>query len=257
MAPLLLSRPDAFRQSFQIAPSQVVGPSLGALGEAWTLGSAFVCCSLGVVVCAGIACERSARFVRLWGGAIVAVLDVAILVPQKHPYMWFCGPWAVAAFAGEAGRVAGSRRWPGLLLLGALYVGAASRQAEDFLVHLTLPREQRFEAAAERVRALVPPGSRVVTREHWTALAWDRSVFDSFFAKPDLATIDYIVLTSNGARAHSLAVTMLMGDERKRFVRDHFEVVFDGLNREPNRLFGVPLGDRAWGYGAVVLKRVR
>ncbi len=256
-APLLVARPDALEQYRQHAATQVGSTlSIASYVSSWRWGKPFVCLAAGSFACAAITFERSRRWVLLWSGPVLATLNLVVFFPFKWPYAWFVGPWVIAALAADMGIVWRSRaRRAGLLVVVALWMGGTSRAAQDFLMNLSLPAEQRYEATAARVRAQVPPGSRVLAFEHWPALASDHACFDPLFADVDLSTIDYIVLTGNASGQPGRPVEVR--PDRKAEVATRFSVVDDGLGREPNRILGVRISRSAYGWGAVVLKRVR
>lgn len=260
-APILLAHPDAYRQYLGLASSQVGSAHWSAdLQSAWRYGKGVmvleaVCLAVGLLALATRGSSR--QWSESWLGAVLGMAFVALLLPSKYTYMWFVGPWLVAACV--ASLAAAERTWVRGLAAVALGIGwifASTGFVWQTVTMLTLPREQRIAVSERRVRAIVPPGATVLAGEYWWTLGADRAVLDSYCAEyPDLTAIDYIVLTGNGTgepgkmQALKAPVAGVVATE--------FVVVDDHLNRKPFTVLGRRLTNSAWGFGALVMRNRR
>lgn len=260
-APILLAHPDAYRQYFGLASSQIGSGQWSAdVRSAWRYGKGVmvleaVCVAVGLLALATRGSSR--RWSETWLGAVIGVAFVTLLLPSKYTYLWFVGPWLLAACV--ASLTAAERAWPriaGTVALGIGWMLASTGYVWQTVTMLTLPREQKIAASERRVRALVPQGATVLAGEYWWALGADRAVLDSYFADgSDLSAIDYIVLTGNGTGEPGKA--QALRDSLDAVAAREFVVVDDHLNRKPVTVLGRRLTNSAWGFGALVMRNRR
>ena len=190
--------------------------------------------------------------------APLAGFALLLSLRSEFTYCWFLQPWFalvaflflrdIARFHRAAGMIAA------LVLIGFLAL-ATLWPLKSWLVYVTLPPTQRLGFAETQVRALVPPGSVVLTNGAWWSLAQDREVLSPDFSDiVDLRRIEYFVSDGNGSRVPG----KWHEPQNPRYaseVRDNFEIVSNGLAREPLRIFGYRVTNSAYGFGAVVMRR--
>ena len=122
----------------------------------------------------------------------------------SHYYWWFLQPWFLLLAMVVAADFWWNKR---SRLLATVAVGwlaiwltvASAWPVKNYLVRITLAREQRLTPNVQKLRELIPTGAGVLTSIGWWALGSDRSVYDPIFSDiQDLARIEYFVTDSNG-----------------------------------------------------------
>jgi hypothetical protein len=124
------------------------------------------------------------------------------------------------------------------------------------MIVATLPKAQTCEENQRVLDALIPAGSVVLTYDAWWLLAGSRQVYDARWARPDMSSVDYIVLTGNGTGTPGLPTalggSLLEGD---RSLND-FRPIADNLNRVRPSICGFAITNSAYGFGSLVLQRI-
>jgi hypothetical protein len=262
IAPILVAHPGAYRQYLAHSAAHVAqGNFLSALFTHWEYEDFHRSITLLCVVVATVGAMTRTPLMswrlwrKLWLGPALAIAVVALLLPNKLYYLWFVGPWMMAA-AAITGRAAAPFAHQLLLRVAAVFVLAFYAIAvasflRQTLTMIMLPPSQRLHFNADFVRQSVPPGSRVVTDHYWWSLAQDRKVYDRYFSQVRPEEIDYVVLIGDDASGQVVLsdVPALPPGSLARF-----ELIHDNVNTQPPRLFGRPIPG-ASGFGAAVLRR--
>jgi hypothetical protein len=91
----------------------------------------------------------------------------------------------------------------------------------------------------------------VVTNEYWWTLGDRDRVYEPLFGEvpPD---IQYIVVSGNGSGKPGIPVDVFNG----KFKRSDYQVVDDRLNRVPASFLGFRMSRGAYGFGAMVLRKI-
>lgn len=261
VAPVLLPHPAAYRQYLAHAADHVGrGSFLESLFTHWENEQFHRSVTLGCLLLAGaglLARGPELSWLRWWLGPALGLVFLAVCLPDKIYYTWFLGPWMVAAAAATA-RAAAGRLHPALargvaLVVLALYAVAIAPFGKGLFAMATLPAAQRLAPNAQAVRALIPPGSTVLTDDYWWILAEDCRVYDLYFGRPAPAAIDFIILTGNGSgdpETVRQVPAYLAGD-----LASHFRPVLNTVNTRPVSVLGRPIPNTAFGFGALVLRR--
>lgn len=261
VAPILIAHPNAYRQYLGLASSQVGSRQWTTdFQSAWKFGKGVMllaAASLIVGLLALLARRSLRQWSRSWLGVVIGVFFVVVLLPAKYTYLWFVGPWLLAACVAFLATTERARMHA--LGVAALAIGWASASLGyvwQTATLLTLPGEQRIAASERRVRALVPRGATVLAAEYWWSLGADHDVLDSSFAEiSDLAAVDYIVVTGNGTGQPGQP--QALKESLREVAAREFVVVDDHLNRQPLEILGQRLTNSAWGFGALVMKNRR
>lgn len=265
VAPVLIAHPVAYRQYLAHAADHVGrGNFLEGLFTHWENEqfhrSVTLACLL--VAAAGLPCRGGdltwTRWRRLWLGPLLGLAFLAVFLSDKVYYTWFLGPWMIVA-AVVTWRGAVRRLHPvavravalGVLGFAAVAVGPF---VKNLLVMATLPASQTLEVNARLIRELIPPGSTVLTDDYWWVLADDCRVYDLYFARPDPGAVDFIILTGNGSGDPE--VVREVPANVAAYGR-HFQPVRNNINTESLSLFGRTVPNTAFGFGALVLARVK
>lgn len=227
--------------------------------DAMTYGVGYVCLILGIFAfaCALRAAGAkgpAARYDRFAVAAILFVL-LAIVLPGKYLYLWYCSAWlllaSVALAANFVPRLAPFWRTAILGLGICMWMIAAAPYARGRAILWMLPTDQSLSASVAKLRNLVPPGARVLTTDFWWALADRDVVYDALFSDPPSNELDYAVLSGNGSGTPGVPLI----PNGALFYAANFKPVYNGLNPSPLAVFGIPLSHSAYGFGAYVLKR--
>jgi hypothetical protein len=265
IAPILFAHPGAYRQYLAHAAVHVGrGNFLVGFFTHWENEefhrSITLACLLAAVL--GLLCRAreltQRRWLRLWLGPLLAVGFVAVFLPDKLYYLWFVGPWMMAA-AAVVWHAVGPRLHP-LVLRGAmlwtagLYAVAVAGFLRNAAVMLTLPASQALEANARQLHDLIPRGSRVLTDQAWWLLADRCVVFDRYFSRVPPETLDYLVLEGDGSGDPDVQsdVPSLPAE----VIAMRFGVVQNSINTTPLVVLGRPLPGTALGFGTAVLRRL-
>ncbi len=214
-----------------------------------------------VVMVVGLICRprdlNSLRWARLWLGAVFALFFVAIFVPNKMYYLWFVGPWMMVAATATWREISVSGH--PLLLRGAalvvlsLYAVSVSAFVRNTAIMLSLPPSQSLKSNTETLRALIPPGSHVVTDHYWWSLAEDRRVYDRYFSRVDAAQVDYLILVGDGSGDAQMLSDVPAIPPRE--LQERFEPIHNNVNTQPIVVLGRSIPRSAFGFGTAVLKR--
>jgi hypothetical protein len=116
-----------------------------------------------------------------------------------------------------------------------------------------MPEDQRMDVNVAMLRRTIPANAGVMTYDFWPALAGSMRMY-STEAEPPWSDVDYLVLTGNGSGAPGQPQTLR--PEQLAYVREHFVPVLDRLNPQPFAL-GPIRTHSAWGYGPLILRRVK
>jgi hypothetical protein len=125
----------------------------------------------------------------------------------------------------------------------------------EILTMATLPASQRLGVTAERLGRLIPSGSSVMTSEYWWVLADRCRVYDPYFSRLPLEQIEYIVLRGDGSG--SSTGVRDVPDYARAEIESCYRAVDNNINTRPVRILNITISNRAQGFGALILKRVK
>jgi hypothetical protein len=262
IAPILIARPDAYRQYLAHAAVHIGnGNFLAMFFTGWAYEEfhrsvTLLCATVAAVGFIGAkTTSQRQRWLTLWAGPIFAIAIIAFLLPDKIYYLWMIGPWMAAAAAVTWQTTIGQVPWlasrAAILAIGVFYAIAIAPFVRESSRILALPASQRLAANADLIRASIPKTRRVLTDAYWWVLADDYSVFDRYFSRTRPSDLDFLILTGDGSgepRRWS-DVPNLPPD---RLVQE-FTVEINRINREPLRMFGREWPGSAVGFGPVIL----
>jgi hypothetical protein len=190
-------------------------------------------------------------------GIFLSCALVAIGMPQQVYYYWFVCPLLIAIIFS----CYQWNSWPGVVALMMLIV-AANPTVREVLKVASLPPQQRMAFSARVIRERIPFSSRVAgdVRTYYL-LAPDYSnlfITDGIFPREEMMTsVRYMVFTSylSGRKNGMPMPRYWLGDERGRYLLEHFRLVYDNVTEEPPRLWGNILGSESFGYGVAIYMR--
>jgi hypothetical protein len=231
----------------------------------------------------GVACWR-ARMLRQWacllGGALLALILIFVVAKGKGAYVWFVGPWMVAAtfvltallWHQAASRVLVPARashfrllpkvaWTLVLLapMSLCVLAAGSSRAAQWAAVAALPPGQRPADAKVALDRSIPDGAIVLADDLWAQLAPRCEVYDAslgLLTDPQrvLDRVEYVALTANHSSTPGER-RRLQRDEFEVYLAENFEVVHDQAGDKKLVILGATLESSAQGFGPVVLKR--
>ena len=190
-------------------------------------------------------------------GGMLAQLLVAVCMPQQMYYYWFITPLLLAIVLSNVS----IKSFQGGVLILALLI-ASNTVFRECIKAFILPKTQTIEASGEQAQRLIPSSATVLTdvRGYYVLQPHVRSLYvtDGYFATREaMQEAGWYVFSSYGlgekGGVHMPAYWT--HDARAVYVQRHFVEVFNGLDRSPPSIFGIPLGLQSAGYGVVVLKR--
>ena len=269
LTPLFLAHPHFYRQFFQHAQSKFLYPSAWDriaenLSLVWQVAPQylFILFATVPVICLGMVTFWRAGRVRetlTFFAAPLVGLGLVLFLRPAHTYLWLLEPWyllmavIVTAYLWQQWRL----RLVVTGWLAAWLVVASAWPAKDHIVRIALAPEQTLAPNAQKLRELIPPGAGVLTLIGWWALGNDRAVYDPMFSDvQDLARIEYFVTDGNGTGTPGIWFRP-SNFRYEEMVRENFEVISDTLPKTPIRVFGLRVSNSAFGFGTVVLRRVR
>ncbi len=260
--PLLLAHPGALRQFLahagRVPSPDFLGGLLAGFRFCWAVARCRLLAILGLAVLGAVAVSRHGLpCARVWLGAWAGLLFLVLFSSYRFTYFWFVGPIFLAAAVATMHSLWTVGRWrfrAFALVLGlAVLVGALPWLRSTCILYAN-PAGQALDRNFAEVASQIPPASVVVTDLYWWALADGRTVYDLNFGQPpSLDQVDYIVLSGNGSRTPGQPCSI--PPDLQAYVRKHFHVVYDNLNRQPLRWFGVRLSASAYGFGPLILAR--
>ena len=255
MLPLVIIIPYGLRQLGHHAGASVSESYLWAIKNSLRYGLAHYLAAAAALVIAAVHLLRGPRraWLALWLPPLAALAALVVFLPVKYYYVWLVVPSLFAAAACAMPALGRAWRVAVLAIAFVLWSAAASRFALMALVRATLPAEQRMDANVELLRRTIPKDAGVMTYDFWPALAGSMRIY-STEAEPPWSDVDYLVLTGNGSGAPGQPQTLR--PEQLAYVREHFAPVVDRLNRQPFA-FGPIHTHSAWGYGPLILRRVK
>lgn len=267
VAPILLPYPRAIDQYFAVARMHV---SVGNIATRFVSGLRFLrhlILSNVPVLAVGLALSAfnagaggPRRWLRLWVGPLLGLGFMLSTVPNKATYLWFIGPWVLAATVAELAMAwprmpAWSRGGVGLILAAALALGSEPA-IKSSIALASLPAEQRPGYNDRALAEAVPPGTSVLTLDSWWFLARDHVVYDARWACVPPGAIDFVVLSGNGSGAPGRPLGLDIRCNTGFPLRQEYREVSDDLNRRPPTLLGRPITNSAYGFGNIVYRRV-
>jgi hypothetical protein len=255
MLPLVLVIPYGLRQLTHHAGASVSESYGWAIKNSVRYGLAHYLGAAAALVIAAAHLLRAPRreWLALWLPPLAALAALVVFLPVKYYYVWLVVPSLFAAAAcamaafGRAWRVAAAA------IALVLWCAAASRFALMAAVRATMPEDQRMDVNVAMLRHTIPKNAGVMTYDFWPALAGSMRMY-STEAEPPWSDVDYLVLTGNGSGAPGQPQTLR--PEQLAYVREHFAPVLDRLNRRAFAL-GPIHTHSAWGYGPLILRRVK
>ncbi|HKS25561.1 MAG TPA: hypothetical protein VJZ76_22415 [Thermoanaerobaculia bacterium] len=255
MLPLVLIIPYGLRQLTHHAGASVHESFAWAIRNSIRYGLAHYLAAAAALVVAAVHLLRGPRreWLTLWLPPLVALAALVVLLPVKYYYVWLIVPSLFAAAAVAMAPWRGAFRAAVAVIALALWCAAASRFALMTLIRATLPADQRMGVNVALLHQVIPPNAGVMTYDFWPALAGSMRTY-STEADPPWSDVDYLVLTGNGSGTPGQPQTLR--PEQLAYVRDHFAPIVDRLNRRPFAL-GPIHTHSAWGYGPLILRRVK
>jgi len=255
MLPLVVVIPYGLRQLTHHAGASVSESYAWAIRNSIRYGLAHYLGAAAALVVAAAHLLRARRreWLALWLPPIAAFAALVVFLPVKYYYVWLVVPSLFAAAACAMAPF--GRAWRIAVAAAALvfWCAAASRFALMAAVRATMPEDQRMDVNVEMLHRMIPPNAGVMTYDFWPALAGSMRMY-STEADPPWNAVDYLVLTGNGSGAPGQPQTLR--PEQLAYVREHFAPMLDRLNRRPFAL-GPIHTHSAWGYGPLILRRVK
>jgi hypothetical protein len=262
LAPILIPRPDAYHQYMGHVHYQYLERVAFAYLMNFVLWvGAYYLFFTFLLLLVGILCyvfnrkvKAEVHWAELWVGPIGALIFLALNFPYKYTYLWFVGPWLLAAAAANIYALTPHIPMVQVRILTYLTIVAATMGSipmmRQHVIFLSLPADQSYGVNLQRVREIVKPGDVVVTNDFWWGLGDDCKVYDVGFGLPEKGEVDYFVMTQNdtGVPGHSQTLRPYMVD----YFQNHFVVVRDNMNRESVVFLGMPMEESSYGFGAII-----
>jgi hypothetical protein len=199
---------------------------------------------------------------RLWAsygsGAFLYLFFLGAFLALRNKYTWFIGPWILLAALHLtfvlASTTGGRNRavLPVALLAGA-WLSFAAHFAKETIVLATLPATQRLDASSARLRAVIPQGATVLTKDLWWFIAERNRTYEPMFSDPRKDAIDYVALTANGSGVPGRAVPLDPNVWDSSFTSRMVEVAND-LPQHPTQVLGLRITNSAYGFGSIVYR---
>ena len=262
VAPIFIAEPHALNQ-FRAHAALAVGEAGRIAAWRWAIGfdpySISLALATVVALCVMLvsALRRHATWIwlRLAGGAIAALAGIVMVSDGKYFYLWYPGAWLLAATVALAAQR--PHAWLNRIAFAMIGIGVllgSLRFARERVLIASLPDAQCFPIAGEQVKVQIPPGSRVLTNDHWVTLAPTCDVYDARFAGPAvLGRLDYVVLASNfgGQARHPEPLRQDLAP----YIAEHFRLISSNPADRFFRVLGMPITRGVYGFGADVLHR--
>jgi hypothetical protein len=255
MLPLVIAIPYGLRQLTHHAGASAHESYVWAIRNSIRYGLAHYVAAAAALAVAAAHLLRGPRraWLALWLPPLAALAALVVFLPVKYYYVWLVVPSLFAAAACAMASFGRIWRVAVLAIAFVLWSAAAARFALMAAVRATLPSDQRMDVNVEMLRRTIPKNAGVMTYDFWPALAGSMRMY-STEAEPPWSEVDYLVLTGNGSGAPGQPQTLR--PEQLAYVREHFAPVYDRLNRRAFAL-GPIHTHSAWGYGPLILRRVR
>jgi hypothetical protein len=262
MLPMIAIMPNGIAQLAHHAGDSVRTTYSYAIANSLRYGRAFYFAAGAALVVAAAHFVQALRrrswseWAALWLPPLAALGALLVFLPVKYYYVWIVDPSLFAAAACALAMLPwrlGARIAVAAIAL-LFWCAAASRFAIMSLVRATFPPGQTMSENVALIHRTIPPGSGVMTYDFWPALAGSSYRTYSTEANPRWEDVDYIVLTGNGSGAPGQPQTLR--PEQLGYVQQHYAPLYDNLNRKPFRI-GPIRTNSAWGYGPLILKRIR
>lgn len=266
LVPILSRHPGAYRQFLWIASMTAAGQQGFARNLYFSFSVSFenviptlAGLLVSLMLLAVAVRNRQVRsWMIRWLGAWLAYAWLLAQFPGKGTYVWFLGPWALAAGAAGCWEIAS--RYRGLAvsvalpLLAGVLIGSIPHAIQTIQV-ATLPQNQRLDFVQARLRELIPDGASVfLTTKHWWFLADRCRVVDLTWSRlEDPLAMEYVVLSGNGSG--KIGEPVWVHESLRPVWAQHYEVIYDGLSRTPTNLL-FRKSNSAYGFGPLVLKRI-
>jgi hypothetical protein len=264
LAPMIVPHPQGLRDFLHLSGEAAKPAYLEAIRFTWQYGKGYLLLSVGLFMVGLIALanvrhkEALRKWAGWWVGPLAGTIFVLLYVPAKPTYLWFAGPWLLAVSGVSIWTLVKTQSWwmaivPSLFLAGAVIAGSV-RFVVSTAIMIALSIDQSVGTCGAVLDELIPKGSTVITDQSWWFLADDRVVFDSWFSDlQDLSRIDYVVLSGNGTGQPGMPGRVK--PRYQKYVDENFELIHDGLNRQPLTVCGYRLTNSAYGFGCVILAR--
>jgi hypothetical protein len=253
LAPILIARPDAWRQFGSHATAQFATSVGWGLAHSWIYGKPYLLSAAAALIIGLAALFVTPRVTLVRFASACAVLIVLGFVPAKSYYLWFVTPLLIAAACATAAELRERRVVQIATLLAAmLYGGAVVGPLQQQLIVATLPSSQRLAPNVAAVRAHIPPASIVRASELWSSLGNDVRYRSLVHSGTPFEEADFVVLTGNGSGAPGIPQSL--EPTQQAALAEHFDVVYDNLRRDVPRLLGIPLSRSGWGYGVRIYR---
>jgi hypothetical protein len=275
--PLLLIHPQALQQfiAHSVDNQHHYFTWLEAWLWAWRASTQLVLTMVGLSVSGillGLLCQRNG-LLRQWallvGSAMLGLVITLILGKGKGGYLWFVGPWMLAAIVvlltawwhqsqarrGVRVMVAGIVVAP--MLLASL--ASSTGQLKQWAAVAAMPSGQTLADAEQALDRSIPDGAVVLADELWPHLADRCVVYDAVLGLMNdpqrvLTKVEYVALTANNSSTRGER-RRLQDPKVEAYLHEHFEVVHNQAASEQVTLLGAPVRSPAKGFGPVVLKR--
>jgi len=259
MLPMIMIMPNGIAQLAHHAGDSVRTTYSYAIANSLRYGRVFylaACAALVIAAAHALRNDSWKSWLALWLPPLAALGALLVFLPVKYYYVWIVDPSLFAAAACALAMLpwrAGARTAVAAIAI-LFWCAAASRFALMSLVRATFPPGQTMNENVVLIHRMIPPGSGVMTYDFWPALAGSSYRTYSTEANPRWGDVDYIVLTGNGSGTPGQPQTLR--PEQLGYVQQHYTAIYDNLNRTPFRI-GPVRTHSAWGYGPLILKRIR
>jgi len=259
VVPILWNHPDAYRQYFGLA--KVIFQSdtrshWGKIAALVTVGWRVTVPVIGILALGtttflgAVRRGNSRNWATIWSGPLAGLAFILLVDPHLYTYVWFLGPYVLAASMASLSdpALAPRPRWPRLAYASLLVLLVALGSVETIrqtAIFASLPREQSIRYNAELVRQVVPPGAVVLSYDAWWFLGDERLVYDPNVPEEFWEQVDYVVVKNFKGMPRSMET---------HWHRD-FVPISDNRSMTPTTLLGVPLSRTISGFGMLVKAR--
>lgn len=266
IAPILIPHPRAIEQYRAIAKTQI---SVGNVVQRFFGGFQFkrhLILGMVPILLIGLWLSLSTlktggyrRWLSLWLGPLLSMAFFFITIPQKATYLWFLGPWLIAATAAELALswtdLPSWRRGAVALGLAAALVLGSEPTIKEYVSLAGMPASQRPEVNERILSSLIPPGRSVLTLDSWWFLARDHDVYDGRWACIPPEEVDFVVLSGNGSGAPGRPLSFDLHCGESFPLEKNYQPIADNLNRHVPTFLGKAITNSGYGFGNFVLRR--
>jgi|GEM_PF-5248283 len=271
-SPITLNYPGALTQNYQTTFAHIGRDFLESIKFLFTYYRADVVATSTLIMLGVLNIPRSLKTGKMqhwsqwWALSLVTYLFFLFKNTFQGNYYIFWMPWLVMALFKTKDPISSNEKSiylqdtfsyikVPLMVIMLLYVNVS--HARHWLISMLAVSEQRWQAESPRIRSLIPPGSSVLTDEHWWSIGDITNVRSSMTpAHIDLENLDYIILTGHGSGTAG-AHRPLPEKFQNAIDSGRFKVIYNNIPVERPMLFGIPLSNSSWGAGAIIYSSVK